>query len=89
MNPNATDDEVRQVVNNDQGGQIFTQAMMGNRYQEAQGAYREVQQRHEEVRRIERTIAELAQLFNDVRFIFDTFSPCRYLNLFLISPRGY
>ena len=41
---------------------------MGNRYADAQGAYSEVQQRHEEVQRIERTLVELAQLFNDVRF---------------------
>lgn len=41
--------------------------IMGSRYAESQGAYREVQQRHADVQRIERTITELAQLFNDVR----------------------
>ena len=45
------------------------QQVMGNRYAESQGAYREVQQRHEEVQRIERTLVELAQLFNDVRVL--------------------
>ena len=40
---------------------------MGSRYNESQSAYREVQQRHADVQRIERTITELAQLFNDVR----------------------
>lgn len=41
--------------------------MNSNRYGESRAAYREVQERHEDIKRIERTIAELAQLFNDVR----------------------
>jgi hypothetical protein len=44
------------------------QLMNSNRYGESRAAYREVQERHEDIKRIERTIAELAQLFNDVRF---------------------
>lgn len=40
--------------------------MTSNRYGQAQSAYREVQERHEDIRRIERTLTELAQLFNDV-----------------------
>lgn len=43
--------------------------MNSNRYGESRAAYREVQERHEDIKRIERTIAELAQLFNDVRFL--------------------
>lgn len=68
MNPNATDAEVAEVVNGDQNVQIFAQAAMGNRYADSQNAYREVQQRHEEIKKIEQTLVELAQLFNDVRF---------------------
>lgn len=41
--------------------------MNSNRYGQAQSAYREVQERHEDIRRIEKTLTELAQLFNDVR----------------------
>ena len=67
VKPNATDQEVAEVVNGDQNVQIFAQAAMGNRYAESQRAYREVQQRHEEIKRIERNLVELAQLFNDVR----------------------
>ena len=40
---------------------------MGGRYAESQSAYKEVQQRHEDIQRINKTLAELAQLFNDVR----------------------
>lgn len=66
VNPNATQDEIDRVVNDNASGQVFAQALMGNRFAESQGAYREVQQRHEEILRINKTIAELAQLFNDV-----------------------
>lgn len=40
--------------------------MNSNRYGESRAAYREVQERHEDIKRIEQTLAELAQLFNDV-----------------------
>lgn len=67
VNPNATQDEIDRVVNDNASGQVFAQALMDNRFAESQGTYREVQQRHEEILRINKTIAELAQLFNDVR----------------------
>ncbi|CCL99345.1 uncharacterized protein FIBRA_01363 [Fibroporia radiculosa] len=67
VKPDATPEEVRAIVNDDQGGQIFSQALMNsNRYGEARSAYREVQERHEDIKRIEKTITELAQLFNDM-----------------------
>ncbi|KAF7793107.1 hypothetical protein EIP86_004215 [Pleurotus ostreatoroseus] len=67
VKPDATPDEVKAVVNDDQGGQIFSQALMNsNRYGEARTAYREVQERHEDIKKIERTLTELAQLFNDM-----------------------
>ncbi|KAI9510882.1 t-SNARE [Russula earlei] len=63
VKPDATPEEVRAVVEDNQGGQIFSQALMNsNRYGESRAAYREVQERHEDIKRIERTIAELAQL---------------------------
>ena len=43
------------------------QLLNSNRYGEAKSAYREVQERHEDIKKIERTLTELAQLFNDVR----------------------
>lgn len=39
---------------------------MNSRYTESRAAYREVQERHEDIKRIEKTLGELAQLFNDV-----------------------
>jgi t-SNARE complex subunit (syntaxin) len=43
------------------------QLLNTSRYGESKAAYREVQERHKDIQKIERTLAELAQLFNDVR----------------------
>jgi len=71
VKPDATPDEIRAVVNDEQGGQIFSQALMNSRYTESRAAYREVQERHEDIKRIERTLAELAQLFNDMSVLVE------------------
>lgn len=91
VKPDASPEEVKAVVNDDQGGEIFSQAVSillnevvvlilmcisqllnSNRYGEARTAYREVQERHEDIKRIEKTITELAQLFNDVSWRIPT-----------------
>ena len=46
---------------------LSLQLLNTNRYGESKAAYREVQERHKDIQKIERTLAELAQLFNDVR----------------------
>jgi len=71
VKPDATPEEIRAVVNDEQGGAIFSQALMSARYTDSRAAYREVQERHEDIKRIERTIAELAQLFNDMSILVE------------------
>lgn len=71
VKPDATPEEVRAVVNNEGNPQIFQQALMNSRVTGASMAYREVQERHEEIKRIERTLAELAQLFNDMSILVE------------------
>ncbi|KIM80727.1 hypothetical protein PILCRDRAFT_821985 [Piloderma croceum F 1598] len=72
VKPDATPEEVKAVVNDEQGGQIFSQALMNsNRYGESRAAYREVQERHEDIKRIEQTLTELAQLFNDMSVLVE------------------
>jgi len=69
VKPNATPEEVAAVVQSDQGagGQVFAQALTSStRYGESRAAYREVQERHEDIRKIERTLAELGQMFIDM-----------------------
>ncbi|GJE95194.1 t-SNARE complex subunit [Phanerochaete sordida] len=72
VKPDASPEEVKAVVNDDSGGQIFSQALLNsNRYGEAKSAYREVQERHEDIKKIEKTLTELAQLFNDMSVLVE------------------
>jgi len=72
VKPDATPEEVKAVVNDDSGGQIFSQALLNsNRYGEAKSAYREVQERHEDIKKIEKTLTELANLFNDMSVLVE------------------
>lgn len=69
VKPDATQEEVNAVVDDVGGGgdQIFSQALSSStRYGESRAAYREVQDRHEDIRRIERTLVEVAQLISDM-----------------------
>ncbi|KAF5365788.1 hypothetical protein D9758_003245 [Tetrapyrgos nigripes] len=72
VKPDATPEEVKAVVNNESGGQIFSQALLNSdRYGQSRQAYREVQERHEDIKRIEKTLGELAQLFNDMSVLVE------------------
>ncbi|KAL7271588.1 hypothetical protein RUND412_005647 [Rhizina undulata] len=67
VRPDATEEEVREACEDTQGQQVFSQALLtGNRRGEARSALREVQARHTEIQRIEKTIIELAQLFEQM-----------------------
>ncbi|EJD36265.1 t-SNARE [Auricularia subglabra TFB-10046 SS5] len=72
VKPEASPEEVRAVVNDESGGQIFSQALMNsNRYGESRAAYREVQERHADIKKIEKTLTELAQLFQDMSVLVE------------------
>lgn len=68
IKPDATEDEIRQVVDDGSDSQqIFQQALMqSNRRGEARTVLNEVQSRHRELLKLERTMAELTQLFHDM-----------------------
>lgn len=67
VQPEATDDEVEAAISDAGGQQIFSQALLNaNRRGEAKTALAEVQQRHQELLKLEKTMAELTQLFNDM-----------------------
>jgi syntaxin 1B/2/3 len=44
----------------------LVQLLSSNRYGDARGAFKEVQERHEDIKKIEKTLTELAQMFNEV-----------------------
>lgn len=67
IKPEATDDEVRAVIEDGNGQQYFQQALLqSNRRGEARSALNEVQIRHKELLKLEKTMAELTQLFHDM-----------------------
>jgi hypothetical protein len=49
---------------------VTIQLIDSNRFGQYRAAYQEVQERHEDIQRIERTLGELAQLFSDVSTFF-------------------
>ncbi|KAK9325269.1 t-SNARE [Lipomyces orientalis] len=67
VRPDATEEEVRQAIEDTSGSQIFSQALLNsNRRGEARTALTEVQNRHKELQKMERTLGELVQLFKDM-----------------------
>ncbi|SCU83327.1 LAMI_0C02806g1_1 [Lachancea mirantina] len=67
VQPEATDAEVEAAISDVGGQQIFSQALLNaNRRGEAKTALAEVQARHQELLKLEKTMAELTQLFNDM-----------------------
>lgn len=68
VRPDATDAEIREATDGAGGDvQIFQQALMqSDRRGQAQSTLRNVQQRHDAIQQIERTMMELQQLFQDL-----------------------
>ncbi|KII88653.1 hypothetical protein PLICRDRAFT_698997 [Plicaturopsis crispa FD-325 SS-3] len=70
VKPDATREEINAVVNDDRGGggeQIFAQALStSDHYGQSRAAYKEVQERHQDIRKIEQTFGELNQLIADM-----------------------
>ncbi|RIA88700.1 t-SNARE, partial [Glomus cerebriforme] len=64
VNPNATQQEIDDYLSNSDSQPIFQQALL--RTNEAKSALAEVQKRHEDIKNIESTIAELAALFQEL-----------------------
>lgn len=67
VNPDATEAEIQEATEAGGDTQIFQQALLSaNRSGQAQSTLRNVQQRHDAIQQIERTMIELAQLFQDL-----------------------
>ncbi|KAF2192276.1 t-SNARE [Zopfia rhizophila CBS 207.26] len=66
VNPNATDEEVQQAVENPTA-QVFQDALLNSSRQgDARSTLRNVKERHEAIQKIEQQMVELAQLFQDL-----------------------
>ncbi|KAK9703580.1 hypothetical protein K7432_010643 [Basidiobolus ranarum] len=71
VNPSATDEEIEAALDNGQGG-VFAQAIVNsNRTTEARNVYRAVQDRHDDIMKIEKTIIELSNLFQEMQLLVE------------------
>ncbi|KAI8822496.1 t-SNARE [Fimicolochytrium jonesii] len=68
--PNATQDQIDDALNGD-GGPIFQQELLSSRIGAQRQALEAVQNRHEELAKIERSITELFTLFQDMQALLD------------------
>ncbi|KAL7008051.1 hypothetical protein EMMF5_002233 [Cystobasidiomycetes sp. EMM_F5] len=72
VKPDATQEEIKYAMDTDQGSQVFASALtQSTRYADARNAYREVQERHEDIKKIAQTMQELQQLFNDMAMLVE------------------
>ncbi|KAI9268956.1 t-SNARE [Phascolomyces articulosus] len=72
VKPDATPDEIEQVIDSDEAPQIFAQSLMNsNRSGHANAVLNEVQSRHDDIKKIEKTILELHQLFMDMQMMIE------------------
>ncbi|KNC53768.1 t-SNARE family protein [Thecamonas trahens ATCC 50062] len=69
----ATQDEIDEIVEGTGGSGVFAQMMLSSTasHAAAQNALADIQERHEDIVRLERSIAELHQLFVDMAVLVD------------------
>lgn len=76
VNPDATEDEVREATEADWGNEgVFQTALRTNRTGQASSVLGAVRARHNELQRIEKTLLELAQLFTDLAVLVESQEP--------------
>ncbi|KAK9711712.1 hypothetical protein K7432_007639 [Basidiobolus ranarum] len=68
VKPDASEEEIDNVLDEDGGNQLFAQALMStSKSSEAREVLREVQSRHDDIKKIEKSIVELARLFEEMQ----------------------
>ncbi|KAH8554868.1 t-SNARE [Umbelopsis sp. PMI_123] len=72
VKPNATQDEIDDIIDADDQSPIFAQSLMQQqRSGQARAVLAEVQNRHDDMKKIEKTIIELQQLFMDMQLLVE------------------
>ncbi|KAI9313175.1 t-SNARE [Dichotomocladium elegans] len=72
VNPDVTEDEIDAMMDSDEADQVFAQSLLkSNRTGKARDVLSEVQTRHDDIKRIERTLLELHQLFIDMQMLIE------------------
>ncbi|CDS05435.1 hypothetical protein LRAMOSA07963 [Lichtheimia ramosa] len=72
VKPNASQDEVDRIVDSNEPSQIFAQSLVyTTRSNQGQQVLAEVQNRHDDIKHIEKTIVELHQLLADMSMLVE------------------
>ncbi|KAI8374869.1 t-SNARE [Blakeslea trispora] len=72
VKPNATQDEIDDLIDHDDTPQVFAQSLMtAGRQSQSKAVLSEVQTRHDDIKHIEKTIVELHQLFMDMQMMVE------------------
>ncbi|KAI7820083.1 t-SNARE [Kickxella alabastrina] len=67
VRPDATEEEVRDAVDNENANQVFSQAVINtNRANKAREVLKDVESRRQQIRNIEQSISQLAEMFVEV-----------------------
>ncbi|RYP64955.1 hypothetical protein DL771_008524 [Monosporascus sp. 5C6A] len=76
VNPDASEDEVRQATEADWGNEgVFQTALRSNRVGQASNILGNVRARHNELQRIEKTLLELSAMFQDLAVLVEQQEP--------------
>ncbi|KAF3918973.1 Syntaxin-1A [Dactylellina cionopaga] len=65
-NPDATPEQLKEIQDGDSNAQIFASSTMSTRTGAARSALAEVRSRHNDIQKIEKTMVELAELFEQM-----------------------
>ncbi|KAL9540297.1 hypothetical protein MBANPS3_009765 [Mucor bainieri] len=72
VKPDASQDEVDDIIDADDTPQVFAQSLMSaSRQGQSKAVLSEVQTRHDDIKHIEKTIVELHQLFMDMQMMVE------------------
>ncbi|CAO3633078.1 unnamed protein product [Mucor fragilis] len=72
VKPDASQDEVDDIIDADDTPQVFAQSLMNaSRQGQSKAVLSEVQTRHDDIKHIEKTIVELHQLFMDMQMMVE------------------
>ncbi|KAJ3019347.1 Plasma membrane t-SNARE, secretory vesicle fusion [Thoreauomyces humboldtii] len=69
--PDARPEEIEQALDTNNNGSVFSQQLLSSRVGTQRAALAEVQTRHEEISRIERSITELFELFQEMQGLLE------------------
>jgi len=71
VKPDATEEEIEQVVESGTAGQIFAEQILDKRHSQAKDALAYVENRHRDILKLEQSIQELHRLFLDMAILVE------------------